>query len=196
MTSRDISKSVATSLLALLLLGSLFLVYQREGLLPWGSTLLSGVGLMLMMRLRGRWSLYCSLIIAIVIGTSWTASVYYVYSSWESGEVIDITVNEDVTFRTLVVEKAGDEVVIYDCPPEQRAIVESSKVASIRRGAERYQAEMRAVPVDFSSDELVEVYGLYQQKYANQGDATDAYYLLIGPRRGSQLYVLYLTRRS
>ena len=196
MTQREASKTLAISLFILLLLGSLFLAYEREGLLPWSSALLSGVGLASMTFLRGRRSLYCLVLISSLVGISWASSTYYVFSTWESGEVVEIQLQEDVIIRTWVVESGGKEIVIYDCPPEYQALVEASNLASLTRGNERYRADLRAVPAEFGSEELDNVYALYLEKYADQSRATDVYYLLIGARRGSQIYVLYLTRRD
>lgn len=196
MTQPDLSRTAATFLFVLLLLGSLFLVYEREGLLAWGSALLGGLGLALMSVLHGRRSLYCLVTIYAVVGICWAGSIYYVYSSWESGEVLQIQLEDGVTFRTWVVDSGGQEIVIYECPPENQAMVEAGSLVTLQRGEDRYEADMRAVAVDFSSEELANIYALYEEKYAKQSEATDMYYLLIGPRRGSQLYVLYLTRRD
>ena len=59
---------------------------------------------------------------------------------------------------------------------------------------ESYTARMRAVPMELDSEEFGEVYDLYLEKYAEQSLATTMYYLMIGPRRGSQLFVLYFSK--
>ncbi len=196
MIRRDALKTAAIFLFVLLMLGSLFLAYQREGLLPWISVLLSGVGLALMTVLTGRRSLYCFVLVSGLVGSGWAGITYYVYSTWESGEVVEIQLQNDVIFRTWVVESGGQEIVIYDCPPVYQDIVEASNSASLHRGNERYGADLRAVPVKLDSEELSNIYALYEEKYADQSRATEMYYLFIGPRRGSQIYVLYLTRRD
>jgi hypothetical protein len=197
MTQRETSKSLAISVFILLLLGSLFLAYERLGLLPWISVLLSGVGLALMTVLTGRRSLYCLVLISGLVGFSWAGSTYYVFSTWESGEVVEIQLEDGVIIRTWVVESDGKEIVIYDCPPEYQTLVEASNLVSFNRGNKRYNADLLAVPAEeLSSDEADNIYAMYLEKYPDQSSATDVYYLLIGPRRGSQIYVLYLTRRD
>lgn len=187
-------KTIAVSTFSLLLLISLYLVYQRTGLLPIVGAALGGLGLALTAFLQGKKLAYSLIGIVLAVVMAWTGSIYFVFSTWESGEVVEIQFDDNIVVRTWVVEEGGQEVVIYDCPPEWTSQVAGSTSVTVQRGSEQYLADLRVVDAGMGSDELNKVYALYEEKYTSQSRATEIYYLMIGPRRGSQLYALYLTR--
>jgi len=189
----DRSRQAAITLLILLLGGSLIIAATRTGLLSWLCALFACAGLLAMRYLQGRQALYGALLVVSITAALWVGSVYYVYSTWESGEVVQIRLGSDVHIRTWVVEQDGQDIVLYDCPPAHTPLLESGETVVVTRGGTDFEARLRAVPVTLDSAELGRVYGLYEQKYGGEGNATNIYYLLIGARRGSQLYVLYLS---
>ncbi len=190
------TKTFALTVLAIILLSSLVLALTRTGYLPWLGIVLGALGCLATLRTTELRALKISMSIAILVMGSWAGSLYYVYSNWESGEIVDISLNDQVTFRTWVANKGSSEVVIYDCPPEHQALLENTTVATVSKGPENYRAELTAVPVSLDSELLAETFGLYEDKYAKQSLATDVYYLTIGPKRGSQLFVLTLKQET
>ena len=189
-------KIAALSLLGIMLLVSAYMAYARLGLLPWFGILLCALGLFVTRNQTGRRALFSATSLFIVIAASWTGTLFYVYSNWESGEVVDISLDDATRFRTWVVSDGKQEIVIYECPPEHQASLTNSTKAALTKGGGSYQVNVNAVPVALDSEALGQVYGLYESKYAAQSRATDVYYLLVGPKRGSQLYLLYLTETS
>lgn len=189
-------KASALTLLGIMLLVSAYLAYARLGLLPWFGILLSALGLLLTRNQTGGRALASATSIFIVIAASWTGTLFYVYSNWESGEVVDITLDGTTTFRTWVVSDGQQDIVIYECPPEHHALVVRSTEVTVRRAETSYRASLRSISVGIDSKELAEVYDLYEAKYSSQSLATDFYYLFIGPKRGSELFVLYLKKLS
>ena len=186
MAKENAQKTIAISLRAATLIGSIFMSVERVGALPYLGILLGGI---LTLKLSSTRLFYYALSTSFVVALSWGASFYYVFSTWESGDVVQISLDDRTSFRTWVVEHEGQEVVIYDCPPQHLSAVQKSRRVTLKRHDQEYSAEFSAVPVTQDSKQLIDVYALYEAKYAAQSRATEAYYLLIGPRRGSQLFV-------
>jgi hypothetical protein len=197
---QDRKRVISATLFASMLMVSLFLVLERQGWLPWAGVVLGGVGLVLMAVLHGRNSLYCFGLFSSVLVIAWAGVASYVFSTWESGEVVEILIAEPdskMSFRTWVVDRDGTEIAIYECPPEARSTLESNEVVLVDRQTARYTAELDAVPAErLNANDLNEIYALFREKYGDKSRATKLYYLLMGARRDSQVMVLFLNRKD
>lgn len=176
-----------------LIIGSGVIAYLRLGYLPWLGVLFGVLGLALTLKIGNKQSVNAFFIMTMSLGLLWLASGYYVYYQWESGETVDIGLSDTVTIRTWVMDDDQQQVVIYESPPEHIDVINRANQVDVTRDAETYRAKFTAIPAtDLSSAEYQRIFTLYTEKYAAQNLATDVYYLTIGPKRGSQLYVLYL----
>jgi hypothetical protein len=160
--------------------------------LPWLGIAASLLGFLFTLSFSGKRALNSFFGMAGGLLLLWFLSSYYVYYQWESGEVIETQLNDQTTLRTWVMDDEAQQIVIYEAPPEHIGLLESAAEVTITRDGERYQADFNAVRADaLTSAEYERIFALYLDKYEQQSLATDVYYLSIGPKRGSQLYVLY-----
>ncbi len=195
------SKTLSQILYAALLVFSLVLAYLRLGYLPWFGVILGAIGLGLTFKMNSKQAMLSFLAVAVGFGLSWLGSSYYVYYQWESAEVVDITLGPDVSIRTWVMDddqsQPEQQIVIYEAPPEHQPLLEEIETVNVIREGDSYQAKIKAVlATDLTAAEFDRVFALYLEKYEAQSFATDIYYLSIGPKRGSELYILYLLEQQ
>jgi hypothetical protein len=189
-------KKLTAILFTSLLAGSLVLAYARMGYLPWLGVAASLLGFLFTASFQGKRALNSFFIMAGGLLLAWFLSTYYVYYQWESGEVIETQLNDQTTLRTWVMDDDSQQIVIYEAPPEHIGLLESTTEVSITRDGEQYQAAFNAVRADtLTTAEYERIFALYLEKYQPQTLATDIYYLSLGPKRGSQLYALYSTKK-
>lgn len=191
------SKTLSLLLFAGLLIFSVALTFLRMGYLPWLGVMLGVVGLLMTFRLSGKKSMQSFLSFALLFGVAWLGSSYYVYYQWESGEVVDIAMSPEVTVRTWVMddemEQGSQQIVIYEAPPEHQPLLENIHTVTVTRDDEPHVATINAILAEeLSTAEYERIFALYLEKYETLSFATDIYYLTIGPKRGSKLYILYL----
>ncbi len=115
--------------------------------------------------------------------------------------MVDITLGPDVSIRTWVMDddqsQPEQQIVIYEAPPEHQPLLEEIETVNVIREGDSYQAKIKAVlATDLTAAEFDRVFALYLEKYEAQSFATDIYYLSIGPKRGSELYILYLLEQQ
>lgn len=194
------SKTLSQILYAGLLVFSIVLVYLRLGYLPWLGVILGALGLALTFKMNSKQAWMSFLSVAMVFGLSWLGSSYYVYYQWESAEVVDITLSPDVTIRTWVMDddrtEPPQQIVIYEAPPNHQPFLQDIETVKVTREGESYEAKVNAVVAsELSTAEYDKIFALYLEKYEAQSFATDIYYLTLGPRRGSELYILYLLEK-
>ena len=190
------STTIAYCLAGLLLGLSLYVAYERTGLLPWVGAGFGIAGLIVTALASKKAALSFSVVSVFIVIASWGGSAWFVFSTWESGEVVEIQFEPETSIRTWVIDANGEEIVLYDAPPENIALLEAISQVTVTRGRETYQADIRAEQEGMDSPALAQIFGLYEEKYAAQSTATNVYYVTIGPKRNSKFYLLYLTRRG
>lgn len=184
----------------LMALVGLYFVVERGGAVAWGA-LLVGVGCGLKswfkpgardLLLVGGWAL-------VSVLTSFAAYAY-VIGTWESGEVIEMTVDSPSgphTARVWVMDIASMPTVYYEAPPQvAKALLTGAPVKFVRAG----QSSMRT-PRATRADELAEedanrVLGAMDTKYGELNSAAVVYYLLLGSPRDRVSLVVNLEPTS
>lgn len=155
---------VAT-LVGLMTLVALVLVVMRGGILPW-STLVIGIGLLARIILKSHNTSFRTAIAFIVIPLlAWLGTYYYVISTWESGEVVEISV--DTNKGTPLRLSRSAEVT--------NRIPNATRVA------------------DLPKEEFDRLLGAMNTKYASQSSASTIYFLMLGRTRDRVGVVAYLT---
>ncbi|MFP6806826.1 MAG: hypothetical protein VB957_06550 [Pseudomonadales bacterium] len=179
-----------------MVIASIFVALDRGGWLAWSGILLGCIGIILSMVLRKRGSIYCFIGFFAVITSAWCGVAYYVYSSWELGEVIDISItrgNSEKSFRTWIVDHAGIAAVVYDADPETAEVLASIETVTVVRQGSKHLLSLRVIPEHrMAAEELNEIYRLFEEKYHELNPATDIYYLMMGRPKDNQLLILYL----
>ena len=79
MAQENAQKTIAISLRAATLIGSIFMSVERVGALPYLGILLGGIGAILTLKLSSTRLFYYALSTSFVVAFSWGASFYYVF---------------------------------------------------------------------------------------------------------------------
>lgn len=185
---RPLSGAIAVAAAFLLLAAGVVLIYQRNGVLAWLGLLL-GAGLLLKFWIRpSHWDLPLSLMISTVWTLAWAAIFYYVISTWESGEVVELTIETPSgghTARTWIMEEPNVLMLYYDAPTQvAEALLSGAPVAVIRGNAPLSFKHYTAVRVeDMPEDEINQVLDLMSKKYGERNAAADLFYGFLGRSR-------------
>ncbi len=84
------SKHTAMVIYLVIAAGSLYMGFERQGFLPWATLLMGLVGIATLTLLPLLRTLFVLAGITLSVIFSWAGAVYFVYSTWESGEVVGI----------------------------------------------------------------------------------------------------------
>lgn len=188
MLKRSVSDAVATGITFLLMAAAAVLIYQRGGGLAWLGLLL-GAGLLAKIRIRpSSVDLFLVLAIAITWTFAWAGVFYYVISTWETGEVVELTIETpegEHSARTWILEEPGALILYYDAPGEVAGALVSGADVSILRGDEPLSfSRYSALQVDdMPEEEVSRLFGLMSRKYGERNAATDVFYGFLGRSR-------------
>jgi hypothetical protein len=178
---------------------ALVLVVDRGGLIAW-STALLGTALFLKICLRpSRFDLAMSFGAAALPILAAISTFYYVISTWETGEVVELAIETATgthTARVWVLDIDVHPVIYYDAPTEAANSLLAGKPLQFTRGT---MTSIR-IPVATQADELPQeeanrVFEAMARKYAERVDAADIYYLLLGRSRDRLAVVATLTEQ-
>ena len=176
------------------------LVVTRGGAIAWFA-LVCSLLLLLKIRLRpARSDLFAACGIAIVGVLSWLVVHHHVISTWESGEVVELTIDTSegqLTARLWVFDIDGDPHVYYDAPPQAAASLLAGDMVVYNRGG----VVSNRVPAAFTADDLSQesvtrVVKAMQDKYGDRNNAAVLYYLLLGSPRDRVALVVRLAETS
>lgn len=181
------SRRIAFLIAGLTTVAALMLVVDRSGLIAWG-TFLIGVALLAKIWLRpsGR-DVGLSVGLAVIPVLGWIGTFYYVIATWESGEVVELTIdtgNGTHTARVWVLDVRGYPVVYYDAEREVANALLAGRPLQFTRAGEvstRIPSATRieALPED-EANLILEAMGA---KYGERMAAADIYYLMLGRSR-------------
>lgn len=175
---------------------SIFVISERNSLIALTSLLL-GVALVIKTRLRPSESdLAVGLGIAAVATLTWLGSWFYVLSTYESGEVVELIIDTDKgnhTARVWVFDIGNDSFVYYDAEPHVAESLLMGKPLQFQRGGNTSTRTPEAIQAASLPEEKAdEVFTAMQLKYGNRMYAADIYYLLIGTPRDRMALVVNL----
>jgi hypothetical protein len=185
---RSLSSAIAVAVAILLLAAGVVLIYQRGGVLAWLGLLL-GAGLLLKFWIRpSKWDLPLGLTISTVWTLAWAAIFYYVISTWETGEVVELTIETPSgghTARTWILEEPNALMLYYDAPTQAADALISGAPIAVMRGSEPLSfKQYTAVRVDdMPGDEINKLLDLMSKKYGERNAATDIFYRFLGRSR-------------
>ncbi len=184
-TEQTTSKAVAMATALLLLVAGLVLIYLRGGILAWLGFLF-GAGLLLKAWFRpSKADLPLSLATVALWAVSWPAIFYYVISTWETGEVVELTINTasgSHTARTWILEEPATLVLYYDAPKlAADALLSGASIAVQRGGAPLLFERHQVLQADEMAEaEVARLFGLMSKQYGERNAATDIYYGFLG----------------
>jgi len=163
---------------------ALILVIDRGGLIAWTSLIL-GASLLAKTQLKpSGLDPLLSIGLATVSVLAWIGTFYYVISTWESGEVVELVINADNgthTARVWVLDIGKSPVVYYDAEPEVARSLLDGRPLQLTRA----DVISTRIPAATRVDELPEatanrIFEAMNTKYGDRVDAADVYYLMLG----------------
>lgn len=169
------------------LIVGLYLVVERGGILAWSGVIIS---VFLLTKLFARPT---PIDLTLVLGSllvwalAWAGTKTYVISTWESGEVVEMTIPTTTglhTARTWVLDLDDTAVIYYDAEPEIVAALSSGTPVKLTRNGEARSLEPKATPVDdVPPEQMTRIFDLMNEKYGEQNRATEIYYSMLGRSR-------------
>ncbi len=181
------ARTIATFTAGFTTLAALILAIDRGGLIGWG-VLFIGVGLLAKIWLKAsRLDLGLSVGLAAISVLAWVGILYYVISTYESGEVVELAIDTSRgahIARLWVLDVGGDPTVYYDAEPEVAKSLLAGKPLQFTRKGVVSTRTPEAIQIDALPD--TEAKGLLEVMRAKYGDrmmAADAYYLVLGRPR-------------
>ncbi len=193
------SRSIALTIAGLTSIVALGLVVERGGLLAW-SALVLGCALLVKIGLRpSKRDPGFSIGLAATLALAWVGTWYYVISTWESGEVVELAMNTSNgahAARVWVLETGSDPLIYYDAEPEVAKSLFDGKPLQYTRAGKVSTRTPAARRVDeLSEEEANLIFAAMGAKYGERMDAADIYYLMLGRSRDRVALVASLIER-
>ncbi len=181
------SHAIALLIAGLTVAAALIVVVGRGGLIAWSALFFGAAALAKIWFKPAKIDLALSIGLATVAATAWAGTIYYVISTYESGEVVELlidTPNGAHIARLWVLDMNGDEVVYYDAEPEVANALLTGAPLRFTRGDEvsiRTPITTRAEALPAA--EASRVLETMATKYGDRMTAADVYYVLLGRYR-------------
>ncbi len=180
-------RRIAVFVAGLITVVALLLSVDRGGLIAWVA-LLVGVALLAKTWLKPtRHDLGLGVGLAIVFALAWVGTRYYVISTWESGEVVELAIDTNKgthIARLWVLDIETHPLVYYDAEPDVAKSLLTGKPLQFTRAGEVSTRLPRATRVDtLPEDEANLIFAAMATKYGDRMSAADVYYLMLGRSR-------------
>lgn len=181
------SRTIAGFIAVLTLVAALVVVVDRGGLLAWSALFLGAALFAKIWRKPSKRDLMLSIGLATFSILAWVGVLYYVISTYESGEVVELAIdtkNGTHTARLWVLEVGPDPVVYYDAEPQIAESLLAGKPLQFTRGGEVSIRKPEAKPIDALSEaDASQLLEAMENKYGNRTLAYEVYYLMLGVPR-------------
>ena len=191
--------SSAIVIAALLAIAGGALIWQRGGVFAYVGAIV-GVGLLVKTYARpSARDRLLSISALLVWLAAWAGTAFYVFSTWESGEVVDLVIDTSVgphAARVWVVDAPDASVVVYDTAPAIADALMRGRSASLTRKGRTTRTLLDAKPAAaMRSEEVDAIFQLMNDKYGNRNRATEVFYQLLGGARDRRVMILKFNER-
>ncbi len=191
------SQKVALAFAGFFFIAALALLVERGGLIAWGGVIIGATLLMKSWFKPSKRDLSVSVILAITLLLAWFGTRQYVLSTWESGEVVELSFavgDGEHTARLWVMDIEGHPVVYYDAAPDAaNALLNGTPVRFARDGKTSVRIP-DATPVDeLPETEANRVLEAMGTKYGDRNSAATVYYVMLGRPKDRVAVVVRLT---
>jgi len=176
----------------------LLLAFERGGVLAWVGCVV-GTALFAKIYVRpSRFDLGTSIGAATIWALAWAGTIYYVLSTWESGEVVELAVEMPSgthTARVWVVDTDKSLILYYDAEPEIAEAMISDRRIHVTRGDQLLEfTHVDVRPVEkVPEEEMNQIFQMWADKYGSRNEATVLYSWMLGRSRDRVAVVLTLT---
>jgi hypothetical protein len=160
-------------------------------------TLVLGVALLVKVWLKpSRSDTALCVAMAIVPALAWAGTFYYVITTYESGEVVELAIDvgsDTHTARVWLLEMGADAVIYYETDPAVADSLLSGKPLQFTRAGETSTRIPHAEPVHaIPEDEANRVLEVMSAKYGDRMTAVSVYYAILGSPRDRVAVVVTL----
>jgi hypothetical protein len=181
------SRRIAVFIAGLTTVVALILLVDRGGLIAWGA-LFIGVALLAKIWLKpSKLDPVLSVGLATIPVLAWVGTLYYVISTWESGEVVELAIdtgNGAHTARLWVLDIGAYPLVYYDAEPEVAKSLLAGKPLQFTRAGKVSTRIPKATQVDaLPEDEANLILEAMGTKYGDRNSAAEIYYSMLGRSR-------------
>jgi hypothetical protein len=181
------SRSVAVFIAALTAVIAVILLIDRGGLIACG-TLAIGIALLAKIWLKpSDHDLALSIGMVTIPVLAWVGTFYYVISTWETGEVVELYIDTDSgdhTARVWVLDIGTYPLVYYDAESEVAKSLLAGKPLQLTRAGEVSTRIPKATRIDVLPEaESNLIFEAMENKYGDRVGAADIYYLMLGRSR-------------
>jgi len=181
------SRSLASFVAGITTAAALLLVVDRGGVLAWVA-LAIGIALIAKIWFKpSRIDVGLGVGLAVVSAAAWIGTFYYVISTWESGEVVELVIDASDgthTARVWVLDMDEQPLVYYDAEPEvARSLLEGTPVQFTRAGKLSTRIPEAARVDSLPDDEANRIFDAMIAKYGDRVGAADIYYSMLGRSR-------------
>ena len=178
------------------IVAAIALLLVRGGLIAWGTFFL-GVALLTKIRLKpSAIDLVLSLGLIVIPALAWIGTFYWVIGTWESGEVVELSIETDSgdqTVRVWVLDSGSHPLVYYDAPAAAARSLLSGRPLQYTRAGEVSLRTPEATPADaLPEEEAAVIFETMVSKYGDRVGAADIYYLMLGRPRDRVALVIRL----
>ncbi len=192
-------RAIAFFIAGLMVVVALVLIIDRSGLIAWGA-LFIGLALLTKIRLRpSKLDPGLAVGLAALPMLAWVGTLNYVISTWESGEVVELTIDTPTgtqTVRLWVLDIGPHPLVYYDAEPEAaKSLLAGTPLQFTRAGkaSTRIPEARHAVSLpEVEANLILEAMGT---KYGDRNGAADIYYLMLGRSRDRVALVVNLVEK-
>ncbi len=193
------SNRLALVVTGLAIAGALVVLIDRGGLIAW-TVLILGIALLgKIWRIPSRQDLGLSIGLVLVSILTWAGTLYYVISTYESGEVVELDVDTASglhTARLWVMEVEAVPVVYMDAEPEVAEALLAGNPLQFTRAGSTSARTPDATEVDaLSEDDATQVFEAMEEKYGGRMTAADVYYVVLGRPRDRIALVVKLVEQ-
>lgn len=185
---------IAAAVVALTLIGACLLLIDRGGLIAWVALVLGALLAVKIWVRSSRHDPVLSIGLALAATMLWVGVFYVVIATYESGEVVELTIETDTGSRSVslwVMEQGTTELAYYDADPAAAASLLAGKPLQFTRGGETsLRVPSTRLAESLTDVEASEVFELMRTKYGDRMRAADLYYLLLGVPRDRQALIV------
>jgi hypothetical protein len=181
-------RTIAITVSVLMTLAGLVLFIDRGGVLSLVG-LIAGSTLLIKTFFRSsKLDIWLCVGVAVIWGLVWLGTFYYVISTWESGEVVELAVDAPDgthTARVWVLDTDKALVLYYDAEPNIAEAMLSGRPIKVTREGQVVNfthINVRSTE-DISQEELDSIFQMWADKYGARNEATDVFYQMLGRSR-------------
>lgn len=181
------TRNIAILIAGLTTASAILLLVDRGGLIAW-SALFIGLALLAKVLFKPTThDLALSAASATALVLVWFGTLYYVISTFESGEVVELAIetsNGTQTARVWVLDIGAHPLVYYDTDPEVAMSLLAGTPLQFTRSGNRSTRIPEATPFDeLPEDEANLIFEAMGSKYGERNGAVDVFYSMLGRPR-------------